>query len=206
MRERHRKKPDAFALRSFLAIAATHDQNADGGSVGKRHRRRRASSVRCGLERFVGNLVLKSSITVVERFTVIIHGSCPRSGSASYKRVISLAERNMRANAGITIKTGRIVCASLSQEAPEIAGSNATPILVSVRHAEWQWRRAPSMTISKLAGMPSVVESCSMAPVSEIFLTVQSSLGALSLKTIEALFNTRLRGAVRLSFMAAFRL
>jgi len=45
-----------------------------------------------------------------------------------------------------------------------------------------------------------------MAPVSEIFLTVQSSLGALSLKTIEALFNTRLRGAVRLSFMAAFRL
>jgi hypothetical protein len=61
------------------------------------------------------------------------------------------------------------------------------------------------MTISKLAGMPSVVKTCSMASVSEIFLTVQSSLGAL-LKTIEPLFNTRLRGAVRLSFMAAFRL
>ena len=53
--------------------------------------------------------------------------------------------------------------------------------------------------------MPSVVKTCSMASVSEIFLTVQSSLGAL-LKTIEPLFNTRLRGAVRLSFMAAFRL
>jgi len=77
LRERHRKKPDAFALRSFLAIAATHDQNADGGSVGKRHRRRRASSVHCGLERFVGNLVLKSSITVVERFGVIIHARAP---------------------------------------------------------------------------------------------------------------------------------
>jgi hypothetical protein len=37
------------------------------------------------------------------------------------------------------------------------------------------------MMTSKLLGMPIVVETCKDAPVSETFLTVHSSLGALSL-------------------------
>jgi hypothetical protein len=52
---------------------------------------------------------------------------------------------------------------------------------VSVLQTERQWRRAPSMMTSKLLGMPIVVETCKDAPVSETFLTVHSSLGALSL-------------------------
>src|SRR5262245_45987229 len=89
----HCKNPDknnqlcsihAFALRSFLAIAAAHNQNADGGSIGKRHRRRRTSAARRSLQRFVRNVVLKSTITVVERFVVIIHAHAPDLASANY--------------------------------------------------------------------------------------------------------------------------
>src|SRR5262245_19190415 len=70
----------------WLAIAATHNQNTDGGSIGKRHRSRRPFSARCGFQRFVGNLVLKSSITVVERSVVIIHAHDPDLVSVSYKQ------------------------------------------------------------------------------------------------------------------------
>jgi hypothetical protein len=95
MGKRHRKKPEnetqlysvhALTIRGFLAIAAAHNQNADGGSIGKRHGRRRAFSARCGLKRFVGNLVLKSSITVVERSVVVIHAHAPDLVIASYKQ------------------------------------------------------------------------------------------------------------------------
>ena len=49
-----------------------------------------------------------------------------------------------------------------------------------------------------------VVDTCKAAPVSEIFLTVHSILGALSLMTMKAVFSTRLRVAIRLSFTKLF--
>jgi len=78
--------------------------------------------------------------------------------------------------------------------------SNAIPILVSVRQIVRHRWCMPSMMTSKCAGMPKLVDTCNAAPVSERFLTVHSSLGALSLMTIKAAFNTRRRGALRLSF------
>jgi len=45
-----------------------------------------------------------------------------------------------------------------------------------------------------------VVDTCKAAPVSETFLTVHSIFGALSLIMIKAVFNTRLREAIRFSF------
>src|SRR5262245_40861199 len=80
---------------------------------------------------------------------------------------------------------------------------NEMPILVSVLHTARQEWRTPSSTTSKLAGRPYVVETCRHAPVSERFRTVQSSFGALSLRTICAVFNTRLRKFVRFSCTAA---
>ena len=74
-----------------------------------------------------------------------------------------------------------------------------TPILVSVRQTARQGRRTPSSTTSKLIGIPYVVETCRHAPVSERLRTEHSSFGALSLRMICALFNTRLRMSVRLS-------
>jgi hypothetical protein len=47
------------------------------------------------------------------------------------------------------------------------------------------------------------VDTCKVVPVSEIFLAVHSSLGAISLRMMKALFSTRLREATRFSLTAA---
>ena len=74
-----------------------------------------------------------------------------------------------------------------------LARSNTTPIFVSVLHSEWQRRRAPSIMTSKNPGMPTLVDTCSAAPMSVAFLTVHGIFGDLSLVMMHAVFSKRRR-------------
>lgn len=73
------------------------------------------------------------------------------------------------------------------------AYTKLTPIVVSVFQTVWQDRRLPSIITSKLAGIPSVVDTLRRAPESETSRATHSSFGVFSLITIWAVFNTRLR-------------
>jgi hypothetical protein len=110
----------------------------------------------------------------------------------------------------------------LNTDAGSIAGENLPPEGGRYRPKSLLERNAYSGIGPpyRVAMMPNTInddiktrgnaESCGDlqqgSTVRNILDTVQSSFGALSLKMIEALFNTRLRGATRLSFTAAFRL
>jgi hypothetical protein len=71
-------------------------------------------------------------------------------------------------------------CSFVSRRPGRPQDENRTPILVSVLHIERHCRRAPSIMTSKFCGRPTVADICKLAPVSERFRTVHSSLGALS--------------------------
>src|SRR5437016_4522188 len=73
------------------------------------------------------------------------------------------------------------------------AYSRAMPIFVSVLHMERQRDRLPSITTSKVVGIPTVVDTCSAAPMSDMFRTVHSIFGPLSLRIIRAVLSARLR-------------